>query len=122
MTTIPIDDLTSIIEEELEDYLDLTVDHVRQVVDEVTQEAVQELKDSSPRKSGRYARGWTSKTVEDSPTGVTKAIHNRVASLTHLLENGHATRGGGRVAGIRHIAPVEEKAILKIEKGLREKL
>ncbi|WP_449459979.1 HK97 gp10 family phage protein [Streptococcus suis] len=122
MATIPIDELSSIIEEELADYLDLTVDHVRQVVDEVTQEAVQELKDSSPRKSGRYARGWTSKIVEDSPTGVTKVIHNRVASLTHLLENGHATRGGGRVAGIRHIAPVEEKAILKIEKGLREKL
>lgn len=73
-------------------------------------------------KKGRYGTGWTA-TIEEKRLGTVATIHNaKYPGLPHLLENGHAKRGGGRVAGTAHIAPVEDEIERNIDMMLRVKL
>jgi len=75
--------------------------------DDITKDAVKQLKVSSPKKTGSYRKGWTRKKV-----GKSYVIYNKTDyRLTHLLENGHAKSTGGRVAAQVHITPVEENSI-----------
>ncbi len=82
------------------------------------------LKKTSPRRKGRgyYARSWTVAKVKGAYS--TRAIlHNKeYYQLTHLLENGHQKRGGGRTAGIPHIAPAEKEIVQKFNKDVTERI
>ena len=66
------------------------------------------LKADSPEKTGDYAKGWRMK-----KTSKGYIVHNKTDyQLTHLLEHGHARKGGGRdVKAKVHIRPAEENAI-----------
>lgn len=122
MSKIGLDALEAAISKELEEYAKDTTDTMREVVEEVTDETVDTLKATSPKQTGRYAKGWKSKATADTNTALTKTIHNRLPGLTHLLEDGHAKQNGGRVAGRKHIAPAEKAAIQSLEAKLRQKL
>lgn len=106
-------DLTGQISEIFDDYQRDFKRKVNNSVDKVGKESVQQLKNTSPKKSGDYARGWRLKR-ERGRNGINDVtIHNATDySLTHLLENGHVIRNKkgtyGRTSGIKHIAPVEE--------------
>ena len=83
----------------------------------VAADAVKRLKSTSPKDTGDYAKGWRKKI--NTFNGYT--IYNvKKPGLTHLLENGHIKRGGGRVAGITHIKPVEEEFSKKLYKKCKE--
>lgn len=96
-----------------DEFIDKTVENTCR---DVAKEAAKKLQASSPG-TGKYAKGWASKKVSGYGRGVVK--HYRVYGksgtyqLAHLLEHGHAKRGGGRVSAIVHIKPVEEWAIDK---------
>lgn len=80
-------------------------------IQSVAKESVQMLKNTSPRKTGSYAKGWAVKKNGDMDV----TVHNRTDyQLTHLLENGHIIRNKkgtyGRTSGTKHIKPVEEWA------------
>ena len=96
----------------------------QEAVTEVSKEAVKKLKQTAPKgRTGKYSRGWTSR-VEKTTTTAGSTIYGKTGTyqLAHLLENGHAKRGGGRTAPIVHIKPVEEWAISEVEKRIREKV
>ena len=84
-------------------------------IDVVSKQAVSKLKNSSPGKSGSYARGWGIKRERGSGGINTVTVHNKTNyQLTHLLENGHVIRNKkgtyGRAPAHPHIKPVEEFA------------
>lgn len=116
-------DISVVIAEELQKYSEEVTDKVKQIVDDVSTELVENLKQDSPKRpgSGAYAKSWTSKVeYEDNLIKRVRVYNSKHYQLTHLLEYGHAKRGGGRVAGIPHIKPNEEKAIEELERRIEE--
>jgi len=115
-----ISDLTIEIEKALQEYTEEVEEAIAQVIEEDVEAAVKELRDVSPKKTGEYARGWASQ-KEMSEGSIKMTIYNKTKpQLTHLLEFGHAKRGGGRVAARPHIAPVEEKLIDQVTRDIEE--
>ena len=107
----------------LQDYSVEVAKAAEEAVTEVSREATKKLRQTSPRRHGKYAKGWASK-VEKTATTAEATVYGKTGTyqLAHLLENGHAKRGGGRTAPIVHIKPVEEWAISEVEKRIREKV
>lgn len=74
----------------------------------------QQLHSTSPRRTGRYAAGWTTSVTEDSDGHIKASVHNSTDwQLTHLLEKGHeqffmGNDMGHRYPGRKHIEPAYE--------------
>ena len=122
MASINIDQLSQVISDSLSTYTDNIVKSIDISSIKVAKEAVKELKQTSPKKSGDYAKSWRRKTDKKSGQPDTQTIY--VASphyrLTHLLEKGHAKVGGGRVQAIPHIGPAEDKVIDTFTREVKE--
>ena len=108
---IPLNELEAEIVKELKAYSDEVAEGIKKAVNDVAKETVRTLKTTSPRDTGKYARGWTFKVEFESPEDIRVRISNRTKwQLTHLLENGHAKVNGGRVDGKPHIRLAEQAA------------
>lgn len=104
-------DLQKEIANALSEYTTEVTEELEKAKEDITKGGAKVLKRTSPKKSGDYAKGWRAKKV-----GNAWVIHNaKKPQLTHLLEKGHAKRGGGRVSGQPHIEPVEQDVIKKFE-------
>lgn len=107
----------------LEEYKDTTDSDVEKSVQSVSKETKKMVQGASPRRYGGYSKGWSVKKEVSSRGKHSVVIHNRKKpGLTHLLEKGHAKRGGGRVSGKVHIAPAETYAIREIEAEIVRRL
>lgn len=101
------------VQKQLEAWGSEVIQVTQEVIPEVSKEAVKRLQKASPRRKkngGKYAKGWTYK-IEKGRMNVGATIYGKSGTyqLAHLLEHGHARRGGGRdVDGIEHIKPVEQ--------------
>lgn len=122
---INIDKLANELLKELETYRNVTVELMEGVVEETAKETVRQLKNTSPKDSGEYAKSWRSKrdNTLKGKWAFSMVVYNKDHyQLTHLLEHGHAKVGGGRVAGIEHIEPAERLAERVLEETLIDKL
>lgn len=121
---VTTDTLADSIRDILEEYGDEVKGSLDEITKKIAQKGQQAIKNESKSKFNgkRYWKGWK----VDLQVGRldTKAtIYNEsLPGFPHLLEYGHAKRGGGRVQGTVHIAPVEEQLVNEFEKQVRSKL
>lgn len=117
-----MDNLTAQLNSILTRYTDNIDELFDQIMKEAAEEAVEMLKDNSPVRSGKYAKGWAIKKMQGR-----YIIHNKTGyQLTHLLENGHDVVVNGRKVGHKdpqtHIKPVEEWVQDELPERLKERL
>lgn len=105
---IGVSQLNNAIAKALREYTSDVEKGLEREAEETAKNAVKRLKASSPRRHGDYGKGWRLKRTKKGFT-----IHNATDyQLTHLLEKGHARRGGGApVPAKKHIEPVEQEAV-----------
>lgn len=113
MANVSIDKLAAEIAKGLAEYSQDVVEKVNLSSEKVGKSAVKRLKQTSPKRYGKYAKSWTMKTEPEVGQPDKRIVHVKAPHyrLTHLLEHGHAKVGGGRVEGKPHIRPAEEEVI-----------
>jgi len=123
--TVKIDRLADEVMKGLQEYADLATDDLKADVQKAAKMVQTQIKNTAPRKTGKYAKSWSAKKTKETSDSIEYTVHSRNRyQIAHLLENGHAKRGGGRVAAIPHIAPAEkvgeEQLLHDIERDLKK--
>ena len=103
-----IDDMADEIMRGLTEYADLADSAMKAAVKKTATSVKKEISANAPKRTGRYAKSWTTKKTKENSHSLEMTVHSKNRyQIAHLLEHGHAKRGGGRVAAIPHIAPAE---------------
>lgn len=123
---IQVEELANAIKEALEEYSQEVTDITKEAVEVVAKEVNEEIKkrvtfNSTNRKNG-YVKSFRVKTLEETRFNKSKVWHvaNGQHRLTHLLENGHVTRNGGRAKAFPHIKFGEELAQRRLPEVVEE--
>ena len=121
--TVQIRDLADAIMDTLEEYSELATKDLKQAVRDAGETVRKEIRTNAPKDTGDYAKSWAVKKMKETSSSLTVAVHSRNCyQLAHLLEFGHAKRGGGRVAARPHIASAEQKGMEYLEEEIRKAL
>lgn len=125
MAKVPAEQLAQAVDKILQKYGEDVQDNLSDVVKDMTKKGAQTLKSEARGAvggTGKYASGWTSQAETGRVSAQGTIYNSRLPGLPHLLEHGHANRGGGRTAGRPHIARVEEALIKEFESKVKAKL
>ena len=117
---ISIDEMAKAVVENLDKYKNLAADELKKAVKSAAKTVISEIKEHAPVKTGTYAKSWKSKTTSENARSA--ELSADMFRLAHLLEKGHAKRGGGRVKAFPHIAPAEEKGAEQLERDIKAAL
>lgn len=124
-----INSLDAVVNKILQDFMDDVELANRVSVDDVAESCVSQLKGTSPKNKGSYARTWTYETNKSLGKYGATIFNKKNYRLTHLLEKGHdlvdkngKKIGKGRTQAYPHIAPAEQQAIEKYETELKRKI
>ena len=121
--TIKIDELANEVMKGLKDYAQIAADDLKIAVKRAADTTKDEIENTAPRDTGKYKKSWAVKKVSETYDSIKIVVHSKTRyRITHLLENGYAKRGGGRVAAKPHIAPAEKVGEEQLVKEVMRKL
>lgn len=115
-TECNVNDVYSAIVEMVSENIDENERILAQNIKEAGDDCANELKSTSPRRTGEYASGWKNNFRGGEYGHAVSVIANHTKpSLTHLLENGHELfymghDTGRRTRAFKHIEPAYEHA------------
>ena len=120
---VSIANMAKAIEKSMVDYSRLTNSAMKEAVTQASKLAKTEISRTAPKDTGKYRKSWSVKKLKETHNSLHFTIFSKSRyRITHLLENGHAKRNGGRVQGIKHIGPAEDLAVRSLEQKLVKKL
>ena len=120
---VKVNGLADAIKDTLKEYADVSSEKVKTAVKEAGKTVKKEIEMSAPKDTGDYSKSWAVKNVRETASSLEVAVHSKSHyQLAHLLEFGHAKRGGGRVSGKGHIASAEAKGIEQFETDIEKAL
>ena len=120
---VRIDRLADAVMEGLEEYVSLAAEDMKKAVKKAGDSVKKDIQENAPKDTGAYAKSWAVKNVRETSNSIELVVHSRNRyQIAHLLEFGHAKRGGGRVPGRAHIAPAEERAERTLEQEIEKAL
>ena len=123
MKAVRPDNLEIMLQDIVDEYSEEVAETLKKEAKSAAKEAVKELKQTSPKKTGKYGAGWTSRVTQESAGSITVTVYNqKKPGLVHLLENGHARRGGGRTEGKPHVEPAADAAVETFVRKVESKL
>lgn len=121
--TVSIDEMDNAIMEELEKYAGLAADDLKAAVKETAASVRKDIQAGAPVDTGKYKKSWSVKNVHEDAESIEVVVHSRNRyQIAHLLEHGHAKRGGGRVPAQPHIASAEQRGNEKLVQTIGQKL
>lgn len=124
MSNVPIDRLSGVIRTNLNTYSRTIVDGIEKAAEDTVKEMVNRTKRRPTTKlsRGKYARSIASQVGENTISARSRIWYVKKPRyrLAHLLNNGHAVRGGGRVSGDQHVTRATETALRDFETRVME--
>ena len=125
MANVKIDGLADAVMKELAEYNQEVTDGIKKDIRTVAKERAKEIKISSPKDTGEYAKSWSTKVLYEGTDDIRISVHNKKHyQLTHLLEYGHELKSAsgktlGTVGAKPHIRPAELNAEKKLMKKVK---
>lgn len=125
-TKVSVDGLAAAVAKELKLYDQHVMEGIRKSVDSSMRQLVQETKATAPvgHRKKHYKDSITSKVTNQSIRAYEKTWYVRGSDyrLSHLLNNGHQLRDGGRYPGTQFITKAHISVIRDYEKKIEEVL
>lgn len=116
---VSIDGMADAIMQSLNEYAETTATGVKAAVRKTGNEVKKQISAWAPVRTGAYAKSWATKNTKENSHALEVTVYSKNRyQLAHLLEHGHAKRGGGRVAARPHIAAAEQAGIQMLQQEI----